>query len=195
MWTVMGSGLALVDLSVVEQSYRAVLAVSRSEQKIVVAAHTASVFWVRDGYTDVIDRMTAVIELPDTSPPSPEQRGFWGYTAFDRGRREKSTATSWTWRLPSIGTSSSVTCRPRLDAPRTVGTSLSASPESSPGRGPSAGLVGLGRNRARRAALLRGPRQHGRVRRPGSRHERGTQPAARPHQPAAAHHRDDRSGV
>ena len=88
MWTVMGSGLALVDLSVVEQSYRAVLAVSRSEQKIVVAAHTASVFWVRDGYTDVIDRMTAVIELPDTSPPSPEQRGFWGYTAFDRGRRE-----------------------------------------------------------------------------------------------------------
>jgi len=39
------------------------------------------VFWVRGGFTGVIDRMTALIGLPDTSPPSPEQRGFWGYTA------------------------------------------------------------------------------------------------------------------
>jgi hypothetical protein len=39
------------------------------------------VFWVRGGFTGVIDRMTALIGLPDTSPPSPKQRGFWGYTA------------------------------------------------------------------------------------------------------------------
>ena len=39
MWMVMrGSGLALVNLSVVEQRYRAVLAVERGEPKIVVVA-------------------------------------------------------------------------------------------------------------------------------------------------------------
>ncbi len=42
--------------------------------------YAASVYWVRGGFTDVIDRMTALIGLPDTSPPSPQQRGFWGYT-------------------------------------------------------------------------------------------------------------------
>lgn len=43
--------------------------------------YAASVFWVRNGFTDVIDRMTTLIGLPDTSPPAPDQRGFWGYTA------------------------------------------------------------------------------------------------------------------
>jgi hypothetical protein len=38
------------------------------------------VLWVRGGYTDVIERMTTLINLPDTSPPSPQQRGYWGYT-------------------------------------------------------------------------------------------------------------------
>jgi hypothetical protein len=42
--------------------------------------YAASVFWVRGGFTEVIDRMTTRIGLPDTLPPSPHQRGFWGYT-------------------------------------------------------------------------------------------------------------------
>lgn len=42
--------------------------------------YAASVFWVRGGFTDIIDRMTTLIGLPDTSPPAPEQHGFWGYT-------------------------------------------------------------------------------------------------------------------
>lgn len=42
--------------------------------------YAASVLWVRGGFTDVIDRMTGLIGLPDTSPPAPDQRGFWGYT-------------------------------------------------------------------------------------------------------------------
>ncbi len=42
--------------------------------------YAASVLWVRGGYTNVIERMTTLINLPDTSPPSPQQRGYWGYT-------------------------------------------------------------------------------------------------------------------
>ena len=42
--------------------------------------YAASVFWVRGGFTDVITRMTVLINLPDTSPPSSQQRGYWGYT-------------------------------------------------------------------------------------------------------------------
>lgn len=42
--------------------------------------YAASVFWVRGGYSDVVDRMTTLIGLPDTSPPALDQRGFWGYT-------------------------------------------------------------------------------------------------------------------
>lgn len=42
--------------------------------------YAASVFWVRGGFTDIVNRMTTLIGLPDTSPPAPEQRGFWGYT-------------------------------------------------------------------------------------------------------------------
>ncbi|MDQ4021234.1 MAG: hypothetical protein M3257_06325 [Actinomycetota bacterium] len=40
--------------------------------------YAASAFWVRNGYTEVIDRMTALIGLTDTSPP--EEPGIWGYT-------------------------------------------------------------------------------------------------------------------
>lgn len=40
--------------------------------------HAASAFWVRNGFTDVIDRMTALIGLAETAPPA--QRGVWGYT-------------------------------------------------------------------------------------------------------------------
>jgi hypothetical protein len=42
--------------------------------------YAASVFWVRGGYTDVIHRMTTLINLSDTSPPAAQQRGYWGYT-------------------------------------------------------------------------------------------------------------------
>ena len=40
--------------------------------------YAASAFWVRNGFTDVIDRMTTLIGLPDTSPPV--EPGIWGYT-------------------------------------------------------------------------------------------------------------------
>jgi hypothetical protein len=40
--------------------------------------YAASAFWVRNGFTDVIDRMTALIGLTDTTPP--EQPEIWGYT-------------------------------------------------------------------------------------------------------------------
>jgi hypothetical protein len=42
--------------------------------------YAASVFWVRGGFSDIIDRMTALIGLPDTSPPASDHRGIWGYT-------------------------------------------------------------------------------------------------------------------
>jgi hypothetical protein len=42
--------------------------------------YAASVLWVRGGFTDIIDRMSRLIGLPDTSAPAPDQRGFWGYT-------------------------------------------------------------------------------------------------------------------
>ena len=60
-----GSGLALVNLSVVEQRYRAVLAVERGEPKIVVAAqfgvsrqtlHTWLLRYVQDGLAGLMDR-------------------------------------------------------------------------------------------------------------------------------------------
>jgi hypothetical protein len=63
---------------------------STDQQRMIILAlrtmlrgswdYAASVFWVRGGYTDVINRMTALINLPDTSPPSAQQRGYWGYT-------------------------------------------------------------------------------------------------------------------
>ena len=40
----------------------------------------ASAFWVKNGFTDVITRMTALIGLTETSPPA--DRGIWGYTAI-----------------------------------------------------------------------------------------------------------------
>lgn len=40
--------------------------------------YAASAFWVRNGFTEVIDRMTALIGLTDTSPPV--EPGIWGYT-------------------------------------------------------------------------------------------------------------------
>jgi hypothetical protein len=36
--------------------------------------YAASVFWVRGGFTDIVNRMTTLIGLPDTSPPVVEQR-------------------------------------------------------------------------------------------------------------------------
>lgn len=57
--------MALVDLSVVEQRYRAVLAVERGEQKIVVAdqfgvsrqtLHTWLTRYAHDGLAELIDR-------------------------------------------------------------------------------------------------------------------------------------------
>jgi transposase InsO family protein len=68
-----GSGLALVDLSVVEQRYRAVLAVERGEPKIVVAAqfgvsrqtlHTWLTRYARDGLAGLMDRS----HRPDRCP-------------------------------------------------------------------------------------------------------------------------------
>ena len=66
MWTVRGRpGLALVELSVVEQRYRAVLAVERGEPKMVVATqfgvsrqtlHTWLTRYARDGLGGLIDR-------------------------------------------------------------------------------------------------------------------------------------------
>jgi transposase len=59
------SGLTLVDLSVVEQRYRAVLAGERGEPKIVVAAqfgvsrqtlHTWLTRYVQDGLAELMDR-------------------------------------------------------------------------------------------------------------------------------------------
>jgi len=41
--------------------------------------YAASLFWVKDGYNDVIQRMVALIGLRDTEPP--QDRKFWGYTA------------------------------------------------------------------------------------------------------------------
>src|SRR5436305_2348018 len=58
-------GMALVEMSVVEQRYRAVLAVERGEPKIVVAAqfgvsrqtlHTWLTRYARDGLAGLIDR-------------------------------------------------------------------------------------------------------------------------------------------
>jgi transposase len=73
MWTASGGGLALVELSVVEQRYRAVLAVERGEPKHVVAAqfgvsrqtlHT----WIRryqqGGLAGLMDRS----HRPDSCP-------------------------------------------------------------------------------------------------------------------------------
>lgn len=40
--------------------------------------HAASALWVKNGFTDVIDRMTALIGLTGTVPPV--ERGIWGYT-------------------------------------------------------------------------------------------------------------------
>ncbi|MEU6645291.1 hypothetical protein ABZ863_22405 [Saccharomonospora sp. NPDC046836] len=40
--------------------------------------YAASSFWVRNGYTEIIDRMVARIGLQHTLPP--EDEGIWGYT-------------------------------------------------------------------------------------------------------------------
>ncbi|MER6989607.1 hypothetical protein ABT337_23300 [Saccharopolyspora hirsuta] len=41
----------------------------------------ASVFWVRGGQQEIIERMVSKIGLTDTAPPPAEQPGVWGYTA------------------------------------------------------------------------------------------------------------------
>jgi len=69
--------LALVELSVVEQRYRAVLAVQRGEPKIVVAAqfgvsrqtlHTWLTRYARDGLAGLIDR-THLSRATSKGPP------------------------------------------------------------------------------------------------------------------------------
>jgi transposase len=78
-----GSGLALVNLSVVEQRYRAVLAVERGEPKIVVAAqfgvsrqtlHTWLMRYAQDGLAGLMDRTHRPPSCPHQASAEVETR-------------------------------------------------------------------------------------------------------------------------
>ena len=75
--------MALVEMSVVEQRYRAVLAVGRGEPKIVVAAqfgvsrqtlHTWLTRYARDGLAGLIDRTHRPPSCPHQAPAEVETR-------------------------------------------------------------------------------------------------------------------------
>ena len=83
MWTVRGVRLALVNLSVVEQRYRAVLAVERGEPKTVVAAqfgvsrqtlHTWLTRYARDRLAGLMDRSHRPCGCPHQADAEVESR-------------------------------------------------------------------------------------------------------------------------
>ena len=95
--------MALVDLSVVEQRYRAVLAVERGEPKMVVAAqfgvsrqtlHTWLTRYQASGLAGLMDRSAGPIRVR-IKPTRRSRRGCVSYAGSTRGGVRGGSLSSW----------------------------------------------------------------------------------------------------